>query len=121
MTDPAASGAVAIGAWLSAAVMALLGIEYVALIWGIGGAVFSLTITKPESRKSAMASVFTSALAGAALASLLAGMAGGGKPTLIAIAFICAAGAKPIVSRGITAVENLIARLGGDKLGGDKP
>jgi hypothetical protein len=122
MTDPTASGAVAIGgAWLSAAVMALLGIEYFALVWGIGGAVFSLTLTRPESRKAAMVSVVTSALAGAALASLLAGMAGGGKPALIAIAFITAAGAKPIVSRGIAAVENLIARLGGDKLGGDKP
>jgi len=115
MTDPTASGAVAIGAWLSAAVLALLGVEYFALIWGIGGAVFSLTLTKPESRKSALVSVLTSALAGAALASMLAHLINGGKPALIAIAFITAAGAKPIVSRGITAVENLIAKLGGDR------
>lgn len=113
MTDPAATGAVAVGAWLSAAVLALLGVEYVALVWGIGGAVFALTLTKPESRAAAIWSVVTSALAGAALAGLLAGLAGGGKSAVIAIAFITAAGAKPIVSRGIAAVEALFQKLGG--------
>ncbi len=117
MTDPTstASGAVAVGAWLSAAVLALLGVEYFALVWGIGGAVFALTLTKPESRKAAIVSVVTSALAGAALASMLANLSGGGKSALIAIAFITAAGAKPIVSKGIETLENVIGKLGGSK------
>lgn len=117
MSDPAAaaSGAVAVGAWLSAAVFALLGVEYFAIVWGIGGAVFALTLTQQESRKAAIVSVVTSALAGAALAGLLASLAGGGKPAMIAIAFITAAGAKPIVSKAIESLELLISKLGGGK------
>jgi hypothetical protein len=115
VSEPTTSAAVLAGAWLSSAVLSLLGVEYFALVWGVGGAVFALTLTSPETRKAAIVSVLSSALAGAALGSAIAAQLGGGKQAMIALSFLVAAGAKPIVSAAIKALENRITKVGGDQ------
>ena len=113
MAEPTGSTVAVVAIWLSSAVMALLGVEYYALVWGIVGAIFTMTMSRSESRKSAVISVICSALAGAALAGFMAGTVGGGRPALIACAFLAAAGAKVIVSAAIRAIEARITAAGG--------
>lgn len=112
MTDQALPTATLLASWLSAATMALLGVEYVALLWGFFGALFSLRLTPPETRVAAAVTILLSTLAGAALAGVIAAKIGGGKNEQIAAAFIVGAGAKLIVSALLEGVAN---RLRGGK------
>jgi outer membrane lipoprotein SlyB len=99
--------------WLTSAVMAYAGVELLAVVWGFAGALFSLRLTPPERRVDALISVLVSTLAAAALAGFAAGKLGGGKNELIAAAFLCGAGAKPIISDVIGAIRKRINSMGG--------
>ena len=107
------SWAEAFAAAATGAVFALLGVSYYAVLWGGFGALFGLVLTPPESRWSALFSVFLSALVGAALGELFAQSIGGGQKAVIALSAVCGAGTKPIVSAAIRAVTARIEKAGG--------
>ena len=94
--------------------LALIGVSYYAVLWGCFGALFGLVLTPPESRWSAIFSVFLSALIGAALGELFAHVTGGGQKAVIGLSAICGAGTKPIVSAAIKAVTARIQKAGGE-------
>lgn len=113
MTDQPAATAAFVASWLGSAIMALFGVELLAVVWGFAGALFSLRLTPPEGRLDDGLSIVASTIAAAALAGVAAGAIGGGKKELIAAAFLCGAGAKPIISDVIAAIRKRIASAGG--------
>lgn len=97
---------------ISAAVLALLGVDYYALLWGVIGAVFSLLYSDPIGRRRAIITVLVSSFVGAAVGSAIAEQSGA-RSLLIVAALICAAGARPIVATGIQVVVSRVGRLAG--------
>lgn len=110
MTESTATGSAAA---LGSIVLALLGVSYYAVLWGLFGAIFGLVLTPVESRWSALFSVLFSALLGAALGDALSSWAGGGQKATIALSAICGAGAKAVVSAAIFALSTRIKGMGG--------
>ncbi|MEI6317406.1 MAG: hypothetical protein WCS09_02750 [Pseudomonadota bacterium] len=108
MTDPAALPAAVTAAWLSSVSLALFGVDYYAIVWGMGGALVMLAWSEPMGRWRAILTVWASTLTAAALAHTLADMAGGDRKFLIGAAFLLGLGAQPITQ---AAVEALAARL----------
>lgn len=102
-------------AGVTGAVVAILGVPYLALLWATIGAVIAMVFTPPESRSSAILAVIAGGLAGAALghggtdiASRMAPSLAGSNAILILASLVCGAGAKPIVSTAIARVQKMI-------------
>lgn len=100
---------------VSAAVLALLGVDYYALLWGVIGAVISALWGESLGRTGAIVTVITSSFVGAGFGTAIAEQSGS-RSWLIVAALVCAAGARPIVA---TAVQVVVARL--KKLAGADP
>lgn len=111
MNDTAAT----LAASLTGAALALFGVSYYALLWGLFGALFGLVLTQAEGRWVAISSVIISALIGAALGEFFSEIIHGGQRGVIALSAICAAGAKPIVTTCISALQVRIEKAGGIK------
>ncbi len=97
---------------LSAALLALLGVDYYALLWGIIGAIFSLSYLPPMGKRAAVATVVISSMIGAAFGTALAEKTGS-RSLLIVLALVAAAGAQPIMAAAVRALVRRVARLGG--------
>lgn len=109
-TSLAASGSAAI----SAAVLVLIGVPYLALLWGFIGAFAMVIFTPSDTTGRAVATVIMSGLIGAAAGNWFASaMAGGASAVLILSALIAGAGAKPLLSIAIAAVVARIQKAGG--------
>lgn len=116
MSEPTAS---VVAAGVTGAVLAVLGVPYLALLWSMIGAVVAVVFTPPESRSSALLAVIASGISGAALGAGVTDIAGRMMPALsnsnailILTSLLSGAGAKPLVSAGIARLQKLI---GGDK------
>lgn len=104
-----------LAAGLTGAVLAALGVPYLALLWATIGSVVALVFTPPESRSSAILAVIAGGLSGAAFGHGGTDIAGrvmpslaGSDAILIFASLVCGAGAKPLVSAGIARVQKLI-------------
>lgn len=117
--DHTAPDAVSFGVWLSAAALALIGVDYYALVWAGAGAVVSMMLTPTEARGSMLLQLVGSTLAGAGAAGAIALHLGGGRPVLIAAALIVGAGAKVLMLAAIGAARRRIDALGGKAAGND--
>lgn len=113
MTDPTPVGAVAAAAWLSAVFLAIFGVDYYALAWGLGGALVMLTWPETQlGRMRACLTVWASTITAAALAHFLVDAVGGGRSMLIGVAFCVGAGAQGILRAAIEAIGERIRRWG---------
>lgn len=110
MTEPVSAGSIA--AAVSAAVLSLLGVPWLALLWGTVGAVTAMVFTAPESRTGAMVSVVASALVGAALGHGFAELMQATNAMQIVASLVCGAGAKPLLTAAIERAQKVI---GGEK------
>lgn len=119
MPEPTTAAAASLAATLSASTLALLGVDYHALIWGLAGSLFALSQIdqpsgKPRTRTGAVALVVVSTLAGAALGGALASLIGEGKTHwLVASAFLVAAGGTVVVGEGVQSLVAVLRKLGG--------
>lgn len=113
------SAAQAAGASITALSIALVGVPYLALLWGFIGAAVALVLTGPETPKGAMLSVLAAGLVGAAggqaAAEYITGQAQTAGSVLIVASLLIGAGAKPILGAAVAAVIATIGRLGGQK------
>jgi len=109
----------AAGASITALSIALIGVPYIALLWGFIGAAVALVLTGPETPKGAMLSVLAAGLVGAAgghaAAEYVTGHAQVGGSVLVITSLLIGAGAKPILGAAIAAVIVAIGRFGGQK------
>jgi hypothetical protein len=110
MTDPTVNMAAAYAASASAISLALIGVDYYAIVWGLLGALSMLALTAPVTRARAMVTVAASTACAAALAHFLVDMAGGegNRSAIIAVAFVLGAGAQPVL---LAMVETIVARI----------
>lgn len=111
MTDPTLPTIVATA---SAATLALLGVDYYSLLWGFVGSLWAVMEAEREPWLRAIVLVALSTLLGAALgfgAQFI--VEPPSRAALIFGALLGGAGAKLIVSAGISAVVARIGRLGG--------
>lgn len=111
------SAAQAAGASFTAMSIALIGVPYLALLWGFIGAAVALVLTGPETPKGAMLSVLAAGLVGAAgghaAAEYITGSAQTAGSVLVMASLLIGAGAKPILGAAVAAVIAAIGRLGG--------
>lgn len=112
MTDPGTLSAASTAAWLSAFSLALLGVDYYSIVWGMGGALVMLAWGPSIGRWRAILTVWASTLTAAALAHVLADMAGGDRKFLIASAFLLGIGAQPLTKAAVEAVTARMRRWG---------
>lgn len=108
-----ASGAHLMIAALSSALLALLGVDYYALLWGFIGSGFSALYADPMGRWRAIATVVGSAFVGAAFGSLVSG-ATESRAFLIFASSIGGAGARPIVGAGIQRAVRVVRGAKGE-------
>lgn len=109
-----ASDAAAAAAWLSAASLALIGVDYYVIVWGLFGALVWLAFGERSDRTRAIVTVTASTICAAALAHGIAVAATDGqRPALIAIAFVVGAGAQPILRACVDALASRIKLFGG--------
>lgn len=115
MIEPTTSiTAGSIAAALSGITLALLGVDYYALLWGLVGAVLALGQAAPMTRGRAVAYVVLSALVGAALGHALISFTGSiSRPMLILGSLVGGAGAQIIIAALIKAVVTRVEKTGG--------
>jgi ABC-type amino acid transport system permease subunit len=112
MTDPAA-GVVAAAASLSAIFLALVGVDYYSLAWGLGGALVMLTWSEKRlGRTRACLTVWASTITAAAIAHLLVDSVDGQRSMLVGVSFCVGAGAQHILRAGIEAITERLKRWG---------
>lgn len=101
---------------LSAAILALLGVDHFALIWGFVGALFSLTTAPPVGRSKALMTVALSTFIGAALGTLLADRINANAVPIVRIvaALVCAAGAQQLLPLAVQLISNRLKKWSGD-------
>ncbi len=102
-----------LGAWLSGAALALIGVDWYALVWAFAGGLVSMMLTPQETRRAMLVQLGGSTLVGAGTAGAIALHLGGGRPVLIAAALIAGAGAKVLMMSALGAVRKRIEGLGG--------
>lgn len=99
-------------AGITGGIGALLGVPYLVVVWAFIGAIGALVFTPPESKSSAALTVLLSALIGAGLGNAAAQFIGGGNASLIAAGLLFGAGAKPILSSAVAALQARIKKAG---------
>jgi hypothetical protein len=113
ISDPTPVGAVATAAWLSAVFLAVFGVDYYSLAWGLGGALVMLTWPETRlGRARACLTVWASTITAAALAHFLVDMVDGGRSMLVGASFCIGAGAQHILRTTIEAIGERIRRWG---------
>lgn len=108
--------AAAFAAAASATTLALLGVDYYALLWAFIGALAALWQAGTMRRYVAVLFVALSTLLGAAMGSAAVLVIGTNHlPVLILACLVCGAGAQVLLGAAIKRVAELIANLGGNK------
>lgn len=110
MNDTTEVAAQATAAGAAALFVAATGVEPQAVLWGLIGAIFGVTLAKPSGRFYAMA-VFVAATFACALLGTLAGdyMKPGSAPVRNGCALVLGAGFHPLLSAFIGAVPDLLS------------
>lgn len=111
----ATSSAAAISAALSATTLALIGVEYFALLWGLIGALLAMGGAASMTRFRAIVYVALSTLVGAAIGhGVLAFMDSTSRPALILGSLIGGYGAQELIKRAMDAITKRIDKtIGG--------
>lgn len=113
MNDSTAASAVqATFAGISSVTMALFGLQYLALLWAFIGAIAILVFTVPENKGRTLVTIAFSGLIGAAAGTAAARFIGGAEAAQHAACLLFGAGAKPILSTAIEALQARIRRAG---------
>lgn len=111
MTDPTANAAAAYAASVSAISLAIIGVDYYAIVWGLLGALSMLALTAPVTRTRAVFTVMASTACAAAMSHFLVGLVAedeGSRSAVIAVAFVLGAGAQPLL---LEMVESIVMRI----------
>lgn len=112
MAEPATTAA-SVAAAASGITMALLGVDYHSLLYGLIGALIAVSQAKHTSRWRAVASVVLSTVAGAVLGTATAeGLGLAGKSALLLGCLVGGAGAQALVLGLVRAAEARVARAG---------
>lgn len=99
---------------VSAGILAILGVDHLALIWGFIGALGGMTLNPPTVKGRAVILVFVSTMLGAAFGTLLADRFDA--PNLavrIVCSAICAAGAQQILPLAVSWMMRRLERIFG--------
>ena len=116
MSDPAGGSAVVVTmAWLSALSIAMIGVDYYAIVWALAGALVALAWREPDSTVCAGVSVAAGTVTGAALGHVGAELVGGSRQALVAASFTIGLTAQPIAQALAQAVSARIRRHIGDE------
>ncbi len=107
------SGVAAGVAVLSGTLLALLGVDYYALLWATIASLAALLFTPKTTRIRASAIVSTSALLGAALGTAMAEHLGGSRSVVMVCSILCATGARPIIVVGVDAIVTQVRKRAG--------
>lgn len=114
----AASSSTAGAGWMAgvtAATLALLGVDYYALIGALGGVLFTLSsVREASSRARVLVTVAVTTFAAAVLGQGMAHVAGmESRPMLSVLSLICGAGGQVVVQAAVAALVARIQKLGG--------
>jgi len=113
MTEPATTAA-SVAAAASGITMALLGVDYHSLLYGLIGALIAVSQAQHTSRWRAVASVVLSTVTGAVLGTAAAEVLGlTGKAALLLGCIVGGAGAQALVLALVRAAESRVSRMGG--------
>ena len=121
ISEPAQSTIATFSAGLSAGVIAVLGVTYLSLLWGLFGALVGLMIVGPQGKGNAILSVIVGMLTGAVLAEGIttaispAFTPRGIQSVEVALAFVIGCGSKQIMSAVIFKLIERIKSYGGQK------
>lgn len=116
MSEPTSAAAAGIAASISGVTLALIGVEWYALLWSLIGALFVMGEAPSMGRARAVLYVVLTMLIGAALAHGLMAVAGlQNRAMLIGLSVVFGAGAQRVVSALIKAAEGRIGKIGGEK------
>lgn len=115
MTEPTTAGVHAISLMLSAFFMAVLGVDYYSLIWGMVGALVALFQTEqPMGRVRSVIYIALSTLCGAAIGSgVLSSISSESRALLILLSLVGGFGAQKIVTALLKAGIARIEKMGG--------
>lgn len=113
--DPAASLA-AVG--FTAGFLAFTGVHPQAVLWAAAGAGAMLAFSERTGKGGELASVLASVPVGAAGGTYAAHLVGAAGPVLVLASLVIGAGAKPLLSAAIAALERWVGRAGGAAAGG---
>lgn len=114
MPEPTTTLAGAIAAGASTITMALLGVDYYSLIWGMVGALLALYQAEKMGRIRSVIFISLSTLVGAACGTgALDAIKSESKPLLIVFSLVAGFGAQVIVTALLRAGINRIDKLGG--------
>lgn len=102
------SGVAAGVALLSGTLLALLGVDYYALLWATIASLASLLYAPKTTKPRASMVTATSAFLGAALGTALAEHLGGSRSVLMVCSIVCATGARPLI---VVLVDSAVAQI----------
>lgn len=118
MSEPAGTTVAAVAASLSALSLALLGVDYYAIVWGLLGALARLALTEEQTTSAkATLAVGASTVLAAGMAHVLAGgfemvTGSGGRGALVSSALALGFGAQILAHRAVEALAARIQRFG---------
>ena len=114
MTDPVTTAAGTLASAASTVTLALLGVDYYSLIWGMVGALWALYQAEKMGRVRSVTFITLSTLVGAAIGNVaLWAMASTSRPLLIVCSLVAGFGAQVIVQALLRAGLRRIESLGG--------
>ena len=117
MPEPTTTAAASVAAAASGITMALLGVDYYSLLYGLIGALIAVGQSGHTSRWKAVASVILSTITGSVLGTVAVEALGlTGKPSLLLGCIVGGAGAQALVLGLVSAANSHIERIGGKKL-----
>jgi len=95
-------------------ILALLGVDHLALIWGFIGALIGMTFNAPTARGNALVSIFVTAMFGAAVGTLISDrFEAPSVPLRIVVSMLCAAGAQQLLPAMIEMLTRRLKRIFG--------
>lgn len=114
MIEPTSMTAASVAATLSGITLAMLGVDYYALLGGLVGAMLAMGQAAPMTRARAVLYVVLSAIAGAMLGHGAVTLAGNtARPMLIICSLVAGAGAQALIAALIGAAIERIKKAGG--------
>lgn len=122
MEPTSTATASALAASISGLTLALLGVDYYALMWALVGALVAVTQAASMGRQRAFLFVVLSTMAGAALGGGVHDLMGGsGRPVLVLASLVGGFGAQALLGRAVAAVMRRIDRdVGGSSTAPEK-